>query len=449
MDVAYDHIQEETLTPEETAAREQRKQSNNLNTEFQEAFKAVSSSPWGAKLGGFFGQVKKQSESLYSEAQKEYNTASTTASKGLNDLLSRTRNISIPQPVSSAAPSSFTDPTITLPEQENAKDGTPSTTAGASSETAVPENVERPESLPADIVKEASSLVSRFRVTAAQRLKELEKAEDAADEALLKFGTNIRNFLRDAVVVNAPDSIASSFAGKTQGTGSGEGVGEVLFETNDAEGKRVFHTSRFDAQLHVVHTTASSFTQDPESEAYEPFAKEFDIEEQTEAIASDLEKYEELRRAMEKLVPEKVEYKIFWMRYYFLRKVVEEEERRRKEVLKGAAANPGEEVSWDASDSEGEEEEARTPNATKSTSQSTAESTSTLNPPAAKNDLLKPASPRRSNEEDGKSVAESDASYDIVSGATSRTPGSPKEEKKAELGTTKEEKEEESDDDWE
>lgn len=60
MDVAYDHIQEETLTPEETAAREQRKQSNNLNTEFQEAFKAVSSSPWGAKLGGFFGQVKKQ-----------------------------------------------------------------------------------------------------------------------------------------------------------------------------------------------------------------------------------------------------------------------------------------------------------------------------------------------------------------------------------------------------
>lgn len=314
-------------------------------------------------------------------------------------------------------------------------------------------------------------MVSRFRVTAAQRLKELEKAEDAADEALLKFGTNIRNFLRDAVVVNAPDSIASSFAGKTQGTGSGEGVGEVLFETNDAEGKRVFHTSRFDAQLHVVHTTASSFTQDPESEAYEPFAKEFDIEEQTEAIASDLEKYEELRRAMEKLVPEKVEYKIFWMRYYFLRKVVEEEERRRKEVLKGmetdtsnppswrarcganettgAAANPGEEVSWDASDSEGEEEEARTPNATKSTSQSTAESTSTLNPPAAKNDLLKPASPRRSNEEDGKSVAESDASYDIVSGATSRTPGSPKEEKKAELGTTKEEKEEESDDDWE
>ena len=38
---------------------------------------------------------------------------------------------------------------------------------------------------------------------------------------------------------------------------------------------------------------------------------------------------------MEKLVPEKVEYKLFWTRYYFLRKAVEADERRRKEVLKG------------------------------------------------------------------------------------------------------------------
>jgi hypothetical protein len=48
-----------------------------------------------------------------------------------------------------------------------------------------------------------------------------------------------------------------------------------------------------------------------------------------------LEKYPELRRAMEKLVPEKVEYAPFWTRYYFLRKVIQEEEVRRREVLKG------------------------------------------------------------------------------------------------------------------
>ena len=70
-----------------------------------------------------------------------------------------------------------------------------------------------------------------------------------------------------------------------------------------------------------------------------------------------------------------------------------------------------------------------------------AASEATVEPISSSNDLLKPTEPRRSHDE--KSVADSEASYDIVSGATSRAPGSPKEEKK---GSSKEE---ESDDDWE
>lgn len=54
-------------------------------------------------------------------------------------------------------------------------------------------------------------------------------------------------------------------------------------------------------------------------------------------------------------------------------------------------------------------------------------------------DLLKPSEARRSTEDD-KSVAGSDASYDIVSGATSRAASSPKDKKKVE---------ESDDDDWE
>ena len=53
---------------------------------------------------------------------------------------------------------------------------------------------------------------------------------------------------------------------------------------------------------------------------------------------------------------------------------------------------------------------------------------------------LKPKSPRRSNEDEKRSVADSDASYDIVSGQVSRAPGS-------EVGDSR--KGEESDDDWE
>ncbi|KAL1303404.1 hypothetical protein AAFC00_006796 [Neodothiora populina] len=454
MDVAYDHMQDGSIPEDDndkaTSTPRQGSQQEEpitLSTEFQQAYKAVSSSPWGAKLGGFFGHVKKQSESFYEDAQKEYASRSEQASKGLTGLLNQTRNISLAPPTAvTGAAVSFSDPTFTLPETQ---------TKGKEKETpqaqddVKPENPDRPESLPADIVKEATSLVSRFRSEAPSLLKRVQKAEDAADEALLKFGTNMRDWLRDAVTVTAPEGGASLDK-------NGE-TSEVLFETNDAEGKRVFHTSRFDAQLHVIHTSSSSFTQDSEGEEFDKFCATFDVDKQTEAIAADLEKYEELRRAMEKLVPDKVDYKTFWTRYYFLRKVIEEEEKRRKEVLKGAVAETEEELGWGSDDSDNEEDDNTNPsNPAADGSSSTTTLTSTTPQPASStastltassttaaattttttqkddnNDLLKTATSanqrRKSEDADGKSTADSDASYDIVSGATSRAPGSPKE----------------------
>lgn len=65
MDLAYDHIAEEALPKEDEAKSPSAKgateqQQNTLNADFQEAYKAFSSSPWGAKIGGFFGTVVKQ-----------------------------------------------------------------------------------------------------------------------------------------------------------------------------------------------------------------------------------------------------------------------------------------------------------------------------------------------------------------------------------------------------
>jgi hypothetical protein len=97
----------------------------------------------------------------------------------------------------------------------------------------------------------------------------------------------------------------------------------------------VVHATRLDAQLHVIHCSLDSFLKDPKSREWEKWRESFDAEKRTEEIARDLENYEQLRSAMEKLVPEKVEYKDFWMRYYFLRHVVETEETRRRELLKG------------------------------------------------------------------------------------------------------------------
>ncbi len=174
--------------------------------------------------------------------------------------------------------------------------------------------------------EDTETFLKRFASEAAKRLKEVQKAEDAADEALLRFGSNIRHFLKDTISITAPEPSSSAEAS------------EVLFESKDATtGKRVIHTSRFDAQLHVIHTSASSFAQDPDGSEgeWEKFKNEFDIDKQTERIADDLEKYPELRSAMERLVPQSVEYKNFWTRYYFLRHVVQVREEKRREMLKG------------------------------------------------------------------------------------------------------------------
>jgi hypothetical protein len=101
------------------------------------------------------------------------------------------------------------------------------------------------------------------------------------------------------------------------------------------------------------------------------------------------------------------------------------------------SATTEEEVGWD--DEDEDEAEASTPSNVIKTNKAASESTTTLTQPT---DSLKPSEPRRSHE-DAKSVADSDASYDIVSGATSRATGSPKEEKRDGA------KSEDSDDDWE
>jgi hypothetical protein len=66
MDSAYDHIQEESYPQDPTKQQQpggdstHQETANNFNAEIQDAYKAISSSPWAARLGGFFGTVKKQ-----------------------------------------------------------------------------------------------------------------------------------------------------------------------------------------------------------------------------------------------------------------------------------------------------------------------------------------------------------------------------------------------------
>ncbi|KAJ6070006.1 hypothetical protein N7499_011893 [Penicillium canescens] len=398
MDIAYDHIQEEAFSNKEETSTDSKSQEPNvnLNDELQETFRAFSASPWGSRIGGLWDNVRKQGETYYEGARQEYVAASEEAVKGLSDLketiVDRTKGLSLSTATLTGSGEGQTDETTTpkdLTDGESQEKGAEG--AGASGE----------------------SFISRFKAEAARRLKEIEKAEEAADEAIMRFGMNISQKLREAVSIVPPETDES---------------GKLLFESKDAEGKRVIHATRFEAQLHVIHSNLESFTKDPVSDEWPAFKKEFNVESKTDEIAADLEKYPELRSAMEKLVPEQVEYAEFWVRYYFLRLVVETEEKKRKELLKGANAEDEEEVGWD-DDSDSESQSPSTPQVRPGNQ--------TLTPKA---DMPK-AEPRRSN--DQNSQADSESSYDVVSGAASRTPGSPKEKNAADA------KAEESDEDWE
>ncbi|KAL7272387.1 hypothetical protein RUND412_004809 [Rhizina undulata] len=387
MDIAYDHIQEEVIateaetphkkSPAEGSSADEKKES--LNSEFQEAYKAISSSPWGAKFGAFMGSVRKQGESYIETSKKEYTQVSTSASKGLSSLVSRTRTLSI---------------TGSLPKL-GASSGTTAAEKGVEKEGEAKGNEE--------------GLLSRFKKGASQRIAAIEAAEARADELLLRFGRDVGSFLRDAVTIDPPSE--SELEGQ-----------EVLFEAKTDDGKRQIYTTRLDRQLHLLHTNLELFKSDPAIESFVTWSKNFSAEESTELIAKDLERYPELRESMEKLVPDEVIYTDFWSRYYFLRNELDVEEMKRKELLKGATADE-EEVGWDEDESDAEvvekeeKEEEKVKEAVKEEKPKVKE---TVKEDKEKEEVAKSTETLKPKET--STDRDSEASYDVVSGAPSKAP---------------------------
>jgi hypothetical protein len=72
MDLAYDHIQENAYPQDREESNETPKpdqQEPSLNSDLQDAYKAISSSAWGVKIGGFLGNVMKQVRLLHLTAE--------------------------------------------------------------------------------------------------------------------------------------------------------------------------------------------------------------------------------------------------------------------------------------------------------------------------------------------------------------------------------------------
>lgn len=111
----------------------------------------------------------------------------------------------------------------------------------------------------------------------------------------------------------------------------------------------------------------------------------------------------------------------------------------------GATLSPGENIGWD-DDSDSESQPASpnrtsTPKASKNPIVPSTSSSTTIQPKAGSSEdsSLKPTEAASRRSQDQHSQPDSDASYDLVSGATSRAPGSPKDEKKKPEGEASDE----------
>jgi hypothetical protein len=62
MDLAFDHIQDANAreSNQSSDGTKQDQPQSTLNDDLQDAYKAISESAWGARIGGFFGNVVKQ-----------------------------------------------------------------------------------------------------------------------------------------------------------------------------------------------------------------------------------------------------------------------------------------------------------------------------------------------------------------------------------------------------
>ncbi|KAF3119783.1 hypothetical protein TWF569_003593 [Orbilia oligospora] len=423
MDFAYDHITEENLprhqstpanddddraqTPTQSSTAHRRQQS--LSSEFDEAYKTIQSTAWGARFGAIFETVKKQGEVYYDATKTEYASRSEQAQKGWTGLreavVTRSRALS----TSNNAPDA-------IPEASNEEEvGESSATGAKAGETS----------------QTTANLISRLRAEAIKGITEVQKAEDAADAYLAKMGANLGNFLRDAVTIAPPTEEEKAAAEKAEK--------DVLFETKGSEdSKRPIHTTRLDAQLHLLHTNLDNFKSDPRSPKYAAeWVASFSAEQKTEQIAKDLETYPELRNSMEKLVPGEVSYEEFWKRYYFLRGELDAEEQKRKELLK-VAANEEEEVGWeedsdeeeddDEEDDDEEDDDEDDDEEDESDEEEAKPAVTAAAGKAIPKPTQKPSSDTlraKSKPADLMSQPDSEASYDVVSGAPSNASGSP------------------------
>ncbi|WZZ56389.1 hypothetical protein YC2023_056496 [Brassica napus] len=112
--------------------------------------------------------------------------------------------------------------------------------------------------------------------------------------------------------------------------------------------------SRFDAQVRAVQGDVSTYSEEPEedSDEYKKWESEFSLEEKGEEMEMLLEGNGEMRGVYKRVVPGVVDHETFWFRYFYKVYKLKQAEDLRANLVKRAALDDEEELSWDIDDEE-------------------------------------------------------------------------------------------------
>lgn len=201
--------------------------------------------------------------------------------------------------------------------------------------------------------------------------------------------------------------------------------------------------SRVDSLLSELHSNPDAFLNDPHSSeepSFTTWQQDFSADKSTDDIAALLERYPDLRAQMDRLVPEKVSYKDFWMRYLFQKSKIDADETKRKQLFQSGVDES--DFDWgedDEADYETHQKEKLTAHPGKTSIETVKQKSSSTSQPSE-------SAPRNS------STSESSTSFDIVSQSSAVPP--PGKEKVFTSGLPTlilqiQQTTEESDDDWE
>jgi len=169
--------------------------------------------------------------------------------------------------------------------------------------------------------------------------------------------------------------------------------------------------------LRELHTNPKILLQNPDTlkdPDFSTWQNNFSAEPHTDEIASLLDRYPELRSEMDCLVPEKVSFTDFWMRYLYQKSKIDADEARRKQLFESNEDENG--FDWDGDDEADDAAHSDNRSSPKTFNHEAKTSTETVKPTLSTTGQPAEPAPRNST------TSESSTSFDIVSQSSAIPP---------------------------